>query len=233
MPDKFATAMTDMASELAAEPLWQPYAEYLILRGDRQTERARKAADNFVEVARHWPFDERKRFSLWLMRRSGGVIEKIGSSNYSSRGRSFVSPQIVIDAILLPTLSEWCERDPGSAEPHFWAGLYSFESLNPDRHPVTWLREAIRLDPTYVAAREALARHILEAIHYNQHELPSGYLRENPEADLLSLREVDELLAEPVDAEVRGSLQEWILTLRNGAKNWIEHCRKTTADASR
>ena len=164
MSDKFATAMVGMASELAAEPLWQPYAEYLELRGNRVQERARQAAESFVEVARHWPYEERKRFSLWLMDRAGWVAEQIGSTRNSRRGRSFMSPQVVIDTILLPTLAEWCEREPGKAEPHFWAGFYSLLSFNPDRHPVTCLREAIRLDPAYVPARETLARHILEAI---------------------------------------------------------------------
>jgi hypothetical protein len=79
MSDKFATAMVGMASELAAEPLWQPYAEYLELRGNRVQERARQAAESFVEVARHWPYEERKRFSLWLMDRAGRVVEQIGS----------------------------------------------------------------------------------------------------------------------------------------------------------
>jgi hypothetical protein len=231
---KIATAIVSMASELAAEPLWQPYAEFLELRANRAQERAlQAAAESFVEVARHWPYEERKRFSLWLMDRAARVMEQIGRPRNSSRLRSVVSPAVVIDTILLPTLAEWCEREPGKAEPHFWAGLYSARSYNPDRHPVTCLREAIRLDPTYVPAREALARHILEAISDNQHELPSGYLRDGPEDDLLSLREVEELVAEPVDAGVRGSLQERISTLRSAAENWIEHRRKRASEAPR
>ncbi len=66
----------------------------------------------------------------------------------------------------------------------------------------------MRLDPTYVPAREALAWHILAAIGYDQHELPSGYFRDEPDDDLLSLHEVEALLADPVDANVRASLQD-------------------------
>jgi len=222
--------MVDMASELAAEPLWQPYAEYLLLRGNRVQEGARQAAASFVEVARHWPFEERKRFSLWLMDRAGRMMEQSGSTRSTTGLRSLVSPKVVVDTILLPTLNEWCQREPGKAEPLFWAGLYSFLSFNPDRHPVTWLREAIRLDPAHVPARETLARHLLEVISYNQHELPSGYLRDDPEDDLLSLCEVEDLIAEPVDALVRSSLQERISTLRNTVENWIEHRRKRACE---
>ena len=238
MANKFTIAVAGMAAELAAEPRWQPYAEYLEIRAGGTYDKARKAAcevaaESFVEIARHWPYKERQRFSLWLMDRAGRVMEQIGSARNSSGGRSFVSPQVVIDAILLPTVAEWCEREPGNPEPHFWAGLYSLLSFNPDRHPVTYLKEAIRLDPAYAPAREALARHILEAISYNQHELPSGYLRDDPEDDLLSLREAEELVAEPVDASARGILQERISILRSAAENWIEHRRRRASEPPR
>jgi len=225
MPSKFTVAMVGMASELAAEPLWQSYAEYLELRGNQVQGRALQAAASFAEAARHWPYEERKRFSLWLMDRAGRVNEQIGSVRNTSGIRGFVSPNVVVDTLLLPTLAEWCEREPDSPEPHFWAGLYSLLSFNPDRHPVTCLREAIRLDPAHVPAREALARLILDAINYNQHELPSGYLCDTPEDDLASLREVEELLAEPLDPGIRGSLQDRILIQRSAAENWIEHRR--------
>jgi hypothetical protein len=167
------------------------------------------------------------------MDRAGQVLERIGSARNSSSGRSFVSPHVVVDTILLPTVAEWCEREPGNPEPHFWARLYSLLLFSPDRHPVTCLKKAIRLDPGYAPAREALARHMLEAISYDPHELPSEYLRDEPEDDLLSLRVAEELVAEPVDAGVRGSLQERISTLRSAAENWIEHRRKRASEPPR
>jgi hypothetical protein len=69
-------------------------------------ERARQAAENFVKLARRWPYEERQRFSLWLMDRAGQVLEHIGSASNGNRGRLFVSPQVIIDTVLLPTLAE-------------------------------------------------------------------------------------------------------------------------------
>lgn len=238
MANKFTIAVAGMTAELATEPQWQPYAEYLEIRAGGTYDKARKdacerAAESFVEIARHWPYKERKRFSLWLMERAGQVAEQIGGARNSSRGREFVSLNVVIEKILLPMLREWRGYEPSNPEPHFWEGLYSFLLWDPNRHPVTCLKEALLLDFAYAPAREALARHILDAISYNQHELPSGYLHDTPEDDLASLREVEELLAEPVDLGVRDSLQERIAALRNAAEEWIKRRRKKVSEPQR
>ncbi len=164
-------------------------------------------------------FEERKRFSLWLMNSTGPVIERFGRSKYRSRattgGPGIFAPRLVVVAILLPTLVEWRRRDPLNPEPHFWLALYDH-----DENPVSSLREALRLDPAYGPARAALAEHILEYIKYNQHELPSGYLG-NPADDLIALGEAQVLVAESVESSIRACVEEQILTLRAIAEDWI------------
>jgi hypothetical protein len=209
--------MTSVAAEIANEPSWRLYADYCEARANNLPDRSAVVAEQFVEVAQRWSFEEQKRFGLWLMNSTGRVMERLGRSKYESRatagGPAIFAPRIVVVAILLPTLVEWRRREPSNPEPHFWLALY-------DHNEHASLREALRLDPAYGPARAALAESTVRCVQYNQHELPAGYLG-NPADDLIALGEAQVLAAESVEPPVRARLKEQILLLRTAAEDWV------------
>ena len=217
MPSKRSAIFTAMAAELSGEPRWKPYADWCVAHGNNQPEHAAIAAEHFVQIARDWSFEERKRFSLWLVNSTGRVSEQCGRSRFRRRfstgGPGLFASRIVVDAVLRPTLAEWRRDEPDNPEPHFWAGLY-------DENPMPSLREAIRLDPAHGPARAATGWLILNAVDHAQHGLPSGYLGD-PVDDLSSLREAEALVDQAVDQGVRNSLEPHLSKLREAAEDWI------------
>ncbi len=209
--------MTAIAAEAAREPSWRSYAECCQLQGQRRSKQAREAAERFLRDARSWPFNERKRFSMWLLDRTGWVMERCGRSRYAVGGQSLICPREVIDTITLPTLIEWSNDEPNNPDPHFWLGLYA--PFRANETPAISLRKAVRLDPNHGPARAALVGHILDAVSYAQHELPSGYVGK-PADDLINLNEAEALLTEAVEPHVRALLVARISALRVAAENW-------------
>lgn len=216
--------MIEIAEELQHEPAWKAYAEYCELRGQRQNKPARVAAERFLEEAQSWDFKTRKRFSQWLMDRTGWVMERCGRSRYTIGGQSLIASPEVIKALLLPTLVEWRNREPNDPDPHFCLGVYGVDEL-----PSVNLREAIRLDPAHGPARAALIGLVLDAVGYAQHELPSGYLGE-PADDLVNLDEAEALLTDAVDPAVKKLLLERISSLRTAAHKAIDTGMKAGMD---
>jgi hypothetical protein len=218
LSNKWYDVMTSISAEITNEPSWRLYADYCKARANNPCDNSLIVVEQFVEVAQGWSFEEKKRFSLWLMNSAGRIMERFGRSKYESRaatgGPGIFAPRIVVWAILLPTLVEWRRKEPTNPEPHFWLALYDH-----NEHPARNLREAIRLDPDYGPARLALAQHILKYIEYNQHELPSGYLGD-PADDLIALSEALVLVAESVEPPIRARLEEQILLRRAIAEDW-------------
>jgi hypothetical protein len=211
--------MISVSAEIAGEPSWRPYADYCKARANNLRDHSAAIAEQFVEVAQRWPFEERKRFSLWLMNSTGRIMEGFGLSKYDSRaatgGPGMFAPRVVVVAILLPTLIEWSKREPTNPEPYFWLALYDHRE-----HPAPRLREALRLDPTHGPARAALAQHIVQYVRSNQHELPAGYLG-SPTDDLIALGDAQVLAAESIEPTVRARLDEQVLLLRTAAEDWV------------
>jgi hypothetical protein len=207
----------EMAAELASEANWQLLAEYCKARSFNLRDRAAMIAEQIIEVARTWSFEERKRFGLWIMHRTGSAMERGGKLRYDLRysigGDGLFAPRRVVEATLLPSLLEWCEREPTNPEPHFWLGLYG-------NNPGRYLREAFRLNPHFSPAGVALATLIVRGIEYNQHELPSGYLGD-PVDDLRSLGEAEAFLANVIDPSVRVPVEERVTILKQIARDWI------------
>jgi hypothetical protein len=109
--NKFRDAMNSLSAEIASEPSWRLYADYCKARANDFRNQSAVAVEQFVKVAQGWPFEEKKRFSLWLMNSTGWITERCGGSKYCSRatlsGPGIFAPRIVEVAILLPTLVEW------------------------------------------------------------------------------------------------------------------------------
>ena len=214
----FAEAMIATAAQMQGELAWKPLAEYFELRGNKHYKRATEIADQVCKDARQWPFQERLRFSLWVLDQTKHICEKLGRSDLDGGLHGIVLLRSWIEEILLPAFVEWRGNEPSNAEPYFQLGLFRTFAL--DEHPSINLREAMRLDPSHARAHEALARFIIEAIGGSQHELPSGYLGD-PADDLLSLKEVETLLDNRIDANVRRLLDERVSRLRMDAEDWI------------
>ena len=92
-------------------------------------------ATTFYIAARDWPFEERRRFALWLMSRSGVAIAAAGGSVHQRRF-SYVGPgsyasREVIRSVVVPTLRDWLASEPADAEPEYWMGLYGEENCPP------------------------------------------------------------------------------------------------------
>jgi hypothetical protein len=209
--------MIEIAAELKHEPAWKSYGEYCELRGQRHNEAARVAAERFLDYARSWDFETRKRFSQWLMDRTARVMKRCGRSRYAIGGQGLIASPEVIKALLLPTLVEWRNKEPNNPDPHFWLGIYGV--YRADDLPAVSLQEAIRLNPAHGPARAALIGHILDAVSYAQHELPSGYLGE-PADDLVSLNEAEAFLTDAIEPPVKKLLLERISRLRSAAKTF-------------
>lgn len=219
MRNEFTKALSAIATEMVREPLWKPLSEHYEARANSRSDQADKAAARIAGTAQAWPFKERKRFSIWLMNRSGRLREDFGHSRYRYRavssGRGIFEPREVIWSVVLPTLMKWRKEEPENPEPCFWLGLYD-DRENPEPR----LREAVRLDARHNPARAALVEHILKCIGDNQHELPSGYLGD-PAEDLLGLIEAKALLAEVVEPHVRHPLEAHVSTLHANAEDWV------------
>jgi hypothetical protein len=206
-----------MAAELIMEPGWKLLAEYCQARENKLHDHAAMIAAEIVEVARNWPFEERKRFSLWLAHFTGSAGERSGLSQYSPRfstgGPGLFAPRRVVHGVLMPTFVEWSAKEPLNPEPQYWLGLYGED-------PEPRLRQAISLDPNHGPARAVLAGIFLGGVQYAQHELPSGYLGD-PIDDLIVLNEAKALLTDAVEPSVRLPLEEKLFMLEATARDWI------------
>jgi hypothetical protein len=95
MSNNFVDAMKVVATEAEREPAWHLYGEWCRARMSHLAEQAEAFAKQFSEAARRWPFDERKRFALWLVNSTGSTIDRRGGmrfkSRYSHGGRAYWS----------------------------------------------------------------------------------------------------------------------------------------------
>ncbi len=210
--------MSLLAEEVSREASWLPLSEYYKLRARNLRERAHEAAVPFAECARNWSFEERKRFSLWLMDRTSWISELCGRSRFKTRysvgGPGMFAPSVVIRTVVCPTLAEWAHKEPESPEPHFWLTLY-------DSIPWEHVREALRLDPNYSPACAAKIELILAGVEYDQHELPFAHL-DDPVEDLNCLREAEKLAVHVDDTLAQATMYQKIALLRTTAEDWIK-----------
>ena len=214
MADKLSEKMLSVAHEASQDDLWRPLASYYELRAQGRRDDANQAAERFAASARLWPFEERKRFGLWFMNRTGDLLGRSRlKSRYIIAGSGLFAPQVVVEAVLWPTLAEWAQQEPDNPEPWFWRGLYEEGGWD-------HIGRALRLHPTYGPACAAKIEMILTAVEYDQHELPSGYLNDLTE-DLSSLSEAERLAAHVDGPAYRQELEQRIGLRRAIAEDWI------------
>lgn len=128
-------------------------------------------------------FEERRRFVSW-------IYERAWDTGWLD---SFV-PHPLQTRLAEPTLREWIEREPDAAEAHCWLGTMDH------------LRRAVALDPQNEIACKRFIRCILGRIDYATHELPAGYLGDDPSQDMADLATAEELLGRVKSPEERTDL---------------------------
>jgi hypothetical protein len=217
MTSKLTGVMSTLAAETSREPLWAALSDYYKLRETGLRDHANAAAAQFADSARIWSFEERKRFSLWLMDRTGWANSQTGRSKYPPRystgGAGLFAPFVVVESVLRPTLAEWAEKEPETPEPHFWRALY-------ERNPWAHVAEALRIDPAYGPACAVKIELVLAAAEYDQHELPSFHLAD-PVKELNDLQEAQALAVHIKDPAERSQLEQKIAMRKEVAEDWI------------
>lgn len=164
-----------LAAEAKKEDSWFDFSRFCELRGQGVRAAALEHLDKFAQAAASWSFEKRRAFSHWVLWRSRKF-----------RDDRVVLPHPLREQLIVPTLRMWCDALPSEAEPHLWLGLLRCD--NPSIH----LDQALKLDPSCDLARRTLTDWILSDVHYNQHELPSGYINDAA-SDLKELERAAEL----------------------------------------
>ena len=194
-------SVTEAASCASNFPAWIEYARFCesLDRGVRK--QALDHLASFIKQAAIWPFAEKKEFISWLY-----TFIQEHTDTY------LLIPHPLYEEFVKPTLVEWTEREPITAEPHRWLGT-------PEH-----LKEAIRLDPSDEVARSRLTETVINWVAYSIHELPDGYLGDVIE-DLRLLKEVESIIAEISNEEKRSSYRRQVTEMRESINAYLN--RKT------
>jgi hypothetical protein len=142
-------------------------------------------------------FHDRRAFVSWLL---AFALDRDGAER--------LIPHPLRIRIVEPTLSEWTLLEPNCAEPHRWIG---------DKEH---LEIALALDPSDQIVHKKLVLEIFRHIEYAGHHLPSGYLGK-AKADLVTLREIEELLSSMDDPKFKEHMRLAIEEERTAIKNYL------------
>ena len=153
------------------------FADYCRLREKGLRRESFAALRRFLDEARGWPWDKRTRFVDWVLTFQRG---------HPAAHELMSEP--LMSGLVLPTLEEWCAREPGNPVAWRWRGSFS-----QDEPSEAALLRAIELDPREQIARELLIDRRLWRLDYCVHELPQGFLG-NAEEALTDLSEVERLV---------------------------------------
>ena len=196
-------SLTEAASRASNFPAWTEYARFceLLDRGVRKEALAHLAV--FVEQAVTWPFAEKKEFISWLY----PFIQEHNDT-------CLLIPHPLYEEFVKPTLLEWIEREPITAEPRRWLGT-------PEH-----LKEAVRLDPSDEIARSRLTETVINWVAYSIHELPYGYLGDVIE-DLQILKELESIIAEIANEEKRSSYRRQVTEMCESINAYLNRKRET------
>lgn len=192
-----------LAAEAELNSQYRLFAEFAASRAQGVRQRALDRLAGFLEEARLWPFPERLDFVRWLLGRSCQFSDN-----------TVVLPQPLREALIVPTVREWADASPESADPFLWLGLLRCDE------PALHLEKALQLNPSCDLARKTLVEWIVADIEYNQHELPQLYIHD-PRDDLKSLDRATILLSEHLTDEWIGVVRQEILELRRHAEGWL------------
>jgi hypothetical protein len=150
------------------DPDWNDYNAFVSLRERGLRRDAFQRLGTFLDRMAPQPFEERKRFVCSLFVENDDI-------------QSLPHPLKV--RLVEPLLEEWIGRDPSDFLPHLWLGTISH------------LWEAHRLEPDNADVRWQLVLKVLKVIQYEMHELPIGFLGDDPDGSYATLLRLRRLLS--------------------------------------
>jgi hypothetical protein len=177
--ESFST-LKDVAAKARALPLWSDYADFCVEYERGLRNEAFTILERFISSMECAPFTDRRRFVSWISWQTDG-----------REGRDMLIPQPLQIRLVEPTLVEWTAVEPNCSEPHLWLGGYDH------------VKRAFELEPDNQLARRKLIILIWGRVDFEAYDW--GHLG-NAEADLATLREVEELLKGLSNEEDRLSL---------------------------
>lgn len=184
---------------------WEAFGAYCDFRDRGLRREALRQLNAFIASIENASFSERKEFVSWLLADSPDTQ---------------ALPHPLKTRVVLPLLEEWITREPTNSTPHFWFGTI----------PHLW--EAYRLDSSNVAIARALITKVLHAIQYEMHELPYGFVGDDPDgciADLLRLHHILSFLpASPDISRIGQEIGDRIEVM----SNFLAYLRDSDRDAS-
>lgn len=192
-----------IAIEARNQPGWVAYAAFAKSRSLGRRTEAFLSLGEFVTATASWTFEARLEFCRWLLEKSQGLDDQ-----------AIALPQPLKVSTAQPTMEEWSQRNPKSAEAHLWLGL--MRCGDPSEH----LALALDLDPSCETARWNLANWILADVEYNQHHLPDYYIHD-PRADLEALDRAQGLIDGGLAEERAALLCAEASELRSQAEAWL------------
>src|SRR5579863_657916 len=116
--DSHFQSLKDVASEASAVPEWADFATYCTEQQRGLRQQAFVALERFISRVEAAPFEERKRFTSWLLHRAE-----------SRKGYHMLVPHPIRVRLVEPTCAEWIEIEPRSSEPHRWLGTHEHLKL--------------------------------------------------------------------------------------------------------
>jgi len=150
-------SIRELTANAAKFPGWADYFAYCTLLENGLRKDALAKLDGFISSMLIASFEERQKFVSWLYHGA-----------WNTEWLNTFVPHPLQTRLVEPTLQEWVKREPDAAEPHCWLGTLEH------------LRRALELDPQGEVACTRFARCILGRINVSTHELPAGYLGDDP-----------------------------------------------------
>ena len=170
----------EFLADEAKFPEWADYFTFCRLLETGLRKEALTKLNKFISTQATNCFDQRRQFVSWLHHR----VENI-DRQYK------LFPHTIQKRLIEPTLLQSIEREPNSAEPYCWLGTFAH------------LKKAVSIEPDNEIVVFRFVRCLVAGIGYNTHELPIGYLGDDPLEDLTDLATAESLLPIIRDTEQR------------------------------
>ena len=200
-----------IAEDLRGDDFLAPFARYCDLRQKGLRKPALLILHEFVSASKDWSFQDRRTTAnrLLLIRHNHPSVHQL-------------LPQPLIDGFICPTLREWRDVEPDSAEALRWIGVVFGDRLA--------LEKALLIEPRDDIARRTLITALLYDVDYATHHLVEGrFIGEESVAET-ALGAVKTLLDDAFDRSTYSDLQIWFSRLRSLLNDWTEYCENSTGD---